>query len=244
MIFCCSLSYADGTLSLDADFINDSFFKTKTYSYQEEGYYSYVPYTLVAHGGSNDEWGFWAIDDLELYAIIKFEENDSTEIPELEKYGIETYDNSGAFKVVVNSKDDGEGKVDDGWGNTGTWTYTGAPIQPEPNYPISEQNPYDSKDDFRLYFSIKAGTGYNLFAMKDSWNQNQAIDWSTLNDFFRDDSDLDNLNGAGLSHISFWKQYLTLDTPGESPVPEPATLILLGFGMIGLAGISRRRLRK
>jgi len=40
-----------------------------------------------------------------------------------------------------------------------------------------------------------------------------------------------------LSHLSVY------GTPGE-PVPEPATLLLLGSGLIGLAGIGRRKIKK
>lgn len=37
---------------------------------------------------------------------------------------------------------------------------------------------------------------------------------------------------ASVSHISIF---------GSIPVPEPATMMLLGFGLLGLAGVSRRK---
>ena len=98
-----------------------------------------------------------------------------------------------------------------------------------------------------LYFSIKAATdkkdpdklgGFNLFIMNDHWYEKmqQAVTWSTLQEFlvlWGGGSDL-GLGGSDISHLSFWIG----DT--ISSVPEPATMMLFGFGLIGLAGAVRK----
>ena len=76
-----------------------------------------------------------------------------------------------------------------------------------------------------LYYSIKTGSstndgGFELYYVKDGFHSGT---WNTV-----------GLGSRNLSHISFW-------SAGSTPVPEPATLLLFGTGLLGMAGFARKR---
>jgi hypothetical protein len=120
------------------------------------------------------------------------------------------------------------------------------PLLPGPGNMIQDLRDSDENNDFQLYFSIKTANGnatppggWNLYAMQSTWDISQAVTWSTLDTFFETDMD-NNLGGHAISHISFW---MGPSVP-DAIVPEPATMIFFGFGLIGLAGIGRRKIKK
>ena len=57
-----------------------------------------------------------------------------------------------------------------------------------------------------------------------------------------------SLNGIndiiGINSMAFDKASITLGEGNVAPVPEPATLLLFGAGLAGLAGFSRKKFRK
>ena len=84
-----------------------------------------------------------------------------------------------------------------------------------------------------LYFSVKAGTSFALYDAELEMllpGSSFTFDWDTGA----------LLSDNALSHISFWSD--TTDTP--APVPEPATMLLFGSGMVGITGIARSRSRR
>jgi hypothetical protein len=95
----------------------------------------------------------------------------------------------------------------------------------------SSSGTWDSSPTPINFFSLKTGSdksgaGFALYYIDAEGGVTSGV-WDTSW----------NLGGKDISHITLW------DT-GNNPVPEPATLLLLGSGLVGLAGFGRKKFKK
>ena len=134
-------------------------------------------------------------------------------------------------------------------------------------------NIYDSSDDSKIgigyelsdisfdYFLIKTGNDTNEY--RDWLFANNGSDaWAVISSIFEDDEERNFISGSGYSGVQIWNDLAYQGVSGadivfdptniykishisvSTPVPEPATMMLFGLGLLGLAGVSRKKLVK
>ncbi len=130
-----------------------------------------------------------------------------------------TFYYSGVVNSVVDQLSELDGSIAEGTAFSGSYTFESTEPDEKSSDPTRGQYYWGNENGNDFFFDATIGN----YAFETNW-----VSFS---------------DGLGNKVVRGSLTYLSLDPP-TAPVPEPSTIILLGLGLIGLAGISRKRIKR